>query len=100
MVRIKKFQGTLLNSKSEWNAPPIVRIIAQNENERNQEKLKNNASNQINSVQPTPLNRMVWRGLIGAESSPETVPNCQPQQALTNTRLVEILVKIVTIVSK
>ena len=59
MVRIKKFQGTLLNSKSEWNAPPIVRIIAQNENERNQEKLKNNASNQINSVQPTPLNRMV-----------------------------------------
>ena len=71
MARIKNIQGTLLNSKSEWNAPPIVRIIAQNENERNQEKV--NASNQINfnSVQPTPSNCMVWRGLIWAESSPE-----------------------------
>ena len=59
MVRIKSFQGTLLNSKSEWNAPPIVRMIAQNESERNQEKLNQNASNKINSVQPTPLNCMV-----------------------------------------
>ena len=59
MVRIKKFQGTLLNSKSEWNAPPIVRIIAQNESERNPRKLKQNASNKINSVQPTPLNNLV-----------------------------------------
>ena len=59
MVRIKKFQGTLLNSKSEWNAPPIVKIIAQNESERNPRKLKQNASNKINSVQPTPLNNLV-----------------------------------------
>ena len=34
MVRMTNFQGTLLNSKSEWNAPPIVRIIAENESER------------------------------------------------------------------
>ena len=59
MVRIKKFQGTLMNSKSEWNAKPIVRIVAQNESERNKEKLDNNANNQINSVQPIPLNHMV-----------------------------------------
>ena len=45
MVRIKNFQGTLLNSKSEWNAPPIVRIIAQNESEKNPRKAKQNASN-------------------------------------------------------
>ena len=34
MVRIMNFNGTLLNSKSEWNAPPIIRIIAEHESER------------------------------------------------------------------
>ena len=34
MVRIMNFNGTLLNSKSEWNAPPIIRIRAENESER------------------------------------------------------------------
>ena len=38
MVRMSNFQGTLLNSKSEWNAPPLIRIIAENENERNPRK--------------------------------------------------------------
>ena len=61
MVRITNFHGTLLNSKSEWNAPPIIRIIAQNENESNPEKsnLKNIASDRINSVQLPPLNTKV-----------------------------------------
>ena len=56
MVRITDFQGTLLNSKSEWNAPPIVRIIAENESER---RLDKNASGKICSVQPTALNTKV-----------------------------------------
>ena len=56
MVRIMNFDGTLLNSKSEWNAPPIIRIIAENESER---KSYSNASGIINSVQPTTLNRKV-----------------------------------------
>ena len=56
MVRITDFQGTLLNSKSEWNAPPIVRIVAENESER---RLYQNASGKINSVQPTTLNEKV-----------------------------------------
>ena len=56
MVRITDFQGTLLNSKSEWNAPPIVRIIAENESER---RLDKNASGKIYSVQPTALNTKV-----------------------------------------
>ena len=58
MVRIKHFQGTLLNSKSEWNSPPIIRIIAQNENEINPEKRNLNASDKtnFNSVQPTTWN--------------------------------------------
>ena len=30
MFRISNFQGTLLNSKSEWNTLPIIRRIAQN----------------------------------------------------------------------
>ena len=59
MVRISTFQGTLLNSKSEWNAPPIIRIIAQNENERNTQKLNPNASDKIESVQPPTLNQKV-----------------------------------------
>ena len=59
MVRIKNFQGTLLNSKSEWNAPPIVRIIAQKESEKNPRKVKQNANNRNNSVQSTPLNYLV-----------------------------------------
>ena len=61
MVRITNFHGTLLNSKSEWNAPPIIRIIAQKENESNPEKsnLKNIASDRINSVQLPPLNTKV-----------------------------------------
>ena len=59
MVRIKNFEGTLLNSKSEWNAPPIIRIIAHNENESNPEKRNNIASIKINSVQPPPLNTKV-----------------------------------------
>ena len=58
MVRISNFQGTLLNSKSEWNAPPIIRIIAQNENERTK-KLNLFASDNNESVQPTPLNLKV-----------------------------------------
>ena len=56
MVRIMNFNGTLLNSKSEWNAPPIIRIIAENESER---RSNSNASGNINSVQPTTLNRKV-----------------------------------------
>ena len=44
MVRITNFHGTLLNSKSEWNAPQIIRIIAQNESERNIQKPNPNAS--------------------------------------------------------
>jgi hypothetical protein len=61
MVRITNFHGTLLNSKSEWNAPPIIRIIAENENESNPVKsnLKNTASDTINSVQLPPLNTKV-----------------------------------------
>jgi hypothetical protein len=56
MVRMSNFRGTLLNSKSEWNAPPIIRIIAENENERNPRKSNDIASGSIYSVQPTPLN--------------------------------------------
>ena len=56
MVRITNFQGTLLNSKSEWNAPPIVRIIAENESDR---RSRQYASGQLDSVQPTTLNRKV-----------------------------------------
>ena len=74
MVRMTNFGGTLLNSKSEWNAPPIIRIIAENENERNFRRLDKNASEFISSVQPTPLNTKVWRGLHRAESSPK-LPN-------------------------
>ena len=58
MARMTNLQGTLLNSKSEWNAPPIVRIIAENETESNQRRLRN-ASGNFSSVQPTPLNPMV-----------------------------------------
>ena len=62
MVRIKNFEGTLLNSKSEWNAPPIIRIVAQNETEsrKRESRIKsseeNYDSNQISSVQQPPLN--------------------------------------------
>ena len=56
MVRITNFQGTLLNSKSEWNAPPIVRIIAESESDR---RSRQYASRNIDSVQPTTLNRKV-----------------------------------------
>ena len=56
MVRITNFQGTLLNSKSEWNAPPIVRIIAENESDR---KSREYASGRLHSVQPTTLNGKV-----------------------------------------
>ena len=61
MVRMTNFRGTLLNSKSEWNAPPIIRIIAENENEneRNPRKSDDIASGSIYSVQPTPLNTKV-----------------------------------------
>ena len=59
MVRMTNFRGTLLNSKSEWNAPPIIRIIAENENERNPRKLDKNASEVFSSVQPTTLNTKV-----------------------------------------
>ena len=58
MVRMKNFQGTLLNSKSEWNAPPMVRIVAQNESEWIKTVPKN-ASGNIDSVQQTPLNPKV-----------------------------------------
>ena len=63
MVRIKNFEGTLLNSKSEWNAPPIIRIVVQNENEsrKKESRIKSNeeiyASNQSSSVQLPPLNK-------------------------------------------
>ena len=30
MFRISNFQGTLINSNSEWNALPIIRRIVQN----------------------------------------------------------------------
>ena len=53
MVRITNFQGTLLNSKSEWNAPPIVRIIAESESDR---RSRQYASRNIDSVQPTTEN--------------------------------------------
>ena len=33
-ILIKNHQGEILNSKSEWNAPPIIRIRAENESER------------------------------------------------------------------
>ena len=57
MVRMTNFQGTLLNSKSEWNAPPIVRITAENESERLiNRKYTQLASGIQNSVQPTTLN--------------------------------------------
>ena len=57
MVRMTNFQGTLLNSKSEWNAPPIVRITAENESERLiSRKYTQLASGIKNSVQPTTLN--------------------------------------------
>ena len=55
MVRIMNFKGTLLNSKSEWNAPPIVRIIAEDET-KSRSKLPLIASEIIESVQATPLN--------------------------------------------
>ena len=58
MEQIINFQGTLLNSKSEWNAPPMVRIVAQNESEWIKTVPKN-ASGNINSVQQTPLNPKV-----------------------------------------
>ena len=50
MVRILNFQGTLLNSKSEWNAPPLVRIIAENESEPPRQKSNQNASIKLSSV--------------------------------------------------
>ena len=59
MVRCINFKGTLLNSKSEWNAPPIVRIIAENKSEKPIRNLNQIASGLFNSVQATPLNRMV-----------------------------------------
>ena len=61
MVRITNFRGTLLNSKTEWNAPPIVRIIALNETERAKADQRRDqiASRNICSVQPSPLNQQV-----------------------------------------
>ena len=59
MVRCINFKGTLLNSKSEWNAPPIVRIIAENESEKPSRNHNQIASGLISSVQATPLNGMV-----------------------------------------
>ena len=65
MVRIKNFEGTLLNSKSEWNAPPIIKIVAQNETEsrKRESRIKSKttseeiyASNQTSSIQHPPLN--------------------------------------------
>ena len=59
MVRILNFQGTLLNSKSEWNAPPLVRIIAENESEPPRRKSNQNASIKLSSVHSTPVNSVV-----------------------------------------
>ena len=59
MVRCINFEGTLLNSKSEWNAPPIVRIVAENESEKPNRNFNQIASGKYNSVHPTPVNRMV-----------------------------------------
>ena len=60
MVRMSNFTGTLLNSKAEWNAPPIVRIIAVNESEKARAEQRNQiASQHINSVQVPPLNDKV-----------------------------------------
>ena len=57
LVIIKSFQGTLLNSKYEWDAPPIVQIINENKNEsRQSEKI---ASGRNQSVQGPPLKQKV-----------------------------------------
>ena len=60
MVRMTHFNGHLLNSKAEWNAPPIVRIIVINESEKAKVDQRDQiASSYINSVQIPPLNPMV-----------------------------------------
>ena len=42
-VRISRFTGNLLNSKAEWNMPPVVRINVENETKRKQQNKLNSA---------------------------------------------------------
>ena len=42
-VRISRFTGNLLNSKAEWNMPPVVRINVENETKRKQQNELNSA---------------------------------------------------------
>ena len=37
-VRISRFSGNLLNSKAEWNMPPVIRINVENETKKKQKK--------------------------------------------------------------
>ena len=46
-VKIKRFEGNLLNSKAEWNMPPVIRINVENETKTLQ---KNQLNLQLNTI--------------------------------------------------